>query len=210
VKVRRLAVACLISAALLVGPRPVLAKFPVPYYSFVSRPVVVCPAGDSLFVFIGRNMNNNPSSFCEVTLDFSHCPDFRLCPLRGGEPYEVDPTGPIVAAASDLVGSVAIAIRGGGAALRDTVRVFGDGVLEAIVGLASPDLNGDLKVDAQDEAIARSLIGTADRSADFDRDGIVTDRDVAVVHAHLGHSADPATSTPVASGSWGRIKRLYR
>lgn len=209
-KRHRLAAAFLLVAALFIGPGPALAKWPNPYMSTVSRPVVICPAGDSLFVLIGRDVNGVPCAGSEITIDFARCPDFHFCPLRGDEAYSVDPTGLSVTTTTDGLGYLAIAFRGGGTALRDTIKILGDGVPVALVGLASLDQNGDLRVDAEDEAIVEARLGTADWSADFDHDGVVTDSDVAIVHAHLGHFADGTSSTPVERGSWGRIKRLYR
>jgi hypothetical protein len=66
---------------------------------------------------------------------------------------------------------------------------------------ASPDQDGDLIVSASDMEAIRQKIGTADRTADFDGDGVVTSADLAIAESHLGHSAPGAVGVPIGGGA---------
>jgi len=74
--------------------------------------------------------------------------------------------------------------------------------------LTSTDQNGDLVVDHRDEAILVAKLGSADPTADFDADGIVTMADLAILRAHLGHACE--MPTPTTSVAWGALKVHYR
>src|SRR5207244_5702708 len=91
----------------------------------------------------------------------------------------------------------AFPIRGGGTCSGGTVRVW----TCEVIGLgtrtvASTDQNADLVVDGTDEALVEAKVGTADASADFDCDGLVTSADVNIIRAHLGHHAPGPLSAP--------------
>jgi hypothetical protein len=76
----------------------------------------------------------------------------------------------------------------------------------------SPDQNGDLVVDAADEAILNDKIANPSQAnvltADLNGDGILDDLDLAVVHAHTNHVC--SDRTPVRRSAWGELKLLYR
>ena len=69
-------------------------------------------------------------------------------------------------------------------------------------------------------AAAKALIETynardwsrarASMTADFDYDGLVSETDLGVLHAHMGHADLSTRPTPVARTSWGRLRSLYR
>jgi hypothetical protein len=117
---------------------------------------------------------------------------------------------------SDISGIAAFAVRGGGASEGGVVSIgmcAGDpaDTVSILLGdrpVIAFDQNGDMVVDQQDVDLARAKLGSADSSADFDGDGLVTSADIALLSAHLGHEA--STPTPAERGSWGRLKIRYR
>jgi hypothetical protein len=62
--------------------------------------------------------------------------------------------------------------------------------------VASPDQNGDLFVDGDDLAIAQAKVGTSDRTADFNCDGVVTSADLVIQEGHLGHGSGGTLDVP--------------
>jgi len=183
-------------------------------WCFITRPMIACPAGDLVFTTIMHNAVNNPIPVCDVIVSLGGCPSVHLPPALGDEGYDVvpDPLTPTLQAlrkTADLNGEADFAIRAGGTCPASTVRIYGNGVLVAFRSLASPDQDGNLSVGPDDEALATAKLGTADPTADFDGDGVVTAADLGILDMHLGHHA-PGMATPVASRSWGTLKLLYR
>jgi hypothetical protein len=194
--------------------RPVSASgVPLASLSFVTQPMVACPAGDVVLTTIMRNAANNPIPLADVVVSFEGCPSIQLPPVLGDEGYTVVPgtgtVGPVLRGTGDQNGEKDFAIRAGGGCPASAVRVYGNGNLVALRSLASPDQDGNLSVGPEDVAIATAKLGSSDPTADFDGDGAVTQADVAILRTHLGHHA-PGMATPVASRTWGTLKLLYR
>jgi hypothetical protein len=201
-------------AALVPYARQASAKIPNAALSFVTRPMIACPAGDVVFTTIMRDAINNPLPLEDVMVSFEDCPSVQLPLVLGDEGYTVvfgpgPPPTVALQAYADFNGEKDFAIRAGGGCPASTVKIYGDGVLVALRSLASPDQDGDLTVGPADEALATAKLGTTDSTADFDGDGTVTAADLAILRTHLGHHA-PGMVTPVASRSWGTLKLLYR
>jgi hypothetical protein len=160
------------------------------------------------FRVIVRNAVGNPVANAAVVVDFASCFGFTLCPLLGSEPYTLAGPAAILMIA-DAAGVVDIPIRAGGSC-QGTISVYADGVLLASRGAnTSPDQNGDLSVDATDQALlAVKLGGPFDPNADLNCSAALGPGDATVLNAHLGHSC--AAVVPVLPSSWGRIKTIYR
>jgi hypothetical protein len=142
-----------------------------------------------------------------VVLDFSRCPTFVHCSGIPA-PLIVNDVARTIARHADAQGVADFAIPMGGICPGTMVWVFADNVLLAMRSLASPDRDGNLSVDAADQAAVQALVGTSDPTADFNCDGAVTAADVAILSQHLGHVC--AGPTPGRSRSWGEIKLIYR
>ncbi len=202
-------------AALAAHPEPGLAKgIPNATLSTVTKPMVACPAGDLMFTTILHNLVDLPCDFADVVISFEDCPSVHFPPVVGDEGYQVtlDPGTQALQTlqkVSDVSGEADFAIRAGGGCPGSTVRIYGNGVLVAIRALASPDQDGNLGVGPEDVALATAKLGTSDPTADFNGDGTVTNADLDILRAHLGHHA-PGMATPVASHTWGTLKLLYR
>ena len=183
----------------VVGWSAALAGPPAPWNSYVAPRLVSCPAGDSAFVVIVRDVAGNPyvdAGAC-VDIDLCSCPGYHLS-RAGSHPYSVDSTGCVVANCTvDSHGEALFPLAGGGLCPGESLLVEVGGLYfwprPKVVSL---DQNGDLKVDESDIAIVQSKVGTADLSGDFDGDGQVTVADVAIVRAHVGHHAPEATAVP--------------
>src|SRR5262249_23270278 len=109
------------------------------------------------------------------------------------------------------VGVTRFPLRAGGTCAQARIMTGWDaqgGLLLAYRPVASFDQNGDMVVDDADMALIAAKVGTADPTADFNCHGQVTQADVEIARAHLGHAA--ATPTAVHSPSWGTIKTIYR
>jgi len=76
------------------------------------------------------------------------------------------------------------------------------------VSAVTPDVNGDLVVDAQDVARVTAAEGGALPQDDIDCNGVIDSADVAIVNAHLGHLC--ADNLPTIPRSWGTVKAIYR
>jgi hypothetical protein len=192
-------------------PHAHAAGIPSPSQSFVTRPMVACPAGDVGFTTIMRTLLNNPISNADVTVEM--CSSVTIPTVMGDEGYDVaffpNTTTPYLKKMTGVNGEADFAIRAGGACPDQGVKIYGNGQIVALRALASPDQDGNLSVGPEDVAIANAKLGTSDPTADFDGDGTVTAADLAILSAHLGHHA-PGMATPVASRTWGTLKLLYR
>lgn len=201
----RLAGALLAATMLLAGPAR--AGIPLPMWSTVDPALVLCPAGDVAFHVIPRRGTiPYPSSLLMV--DFCDATGWAF--EEAGQPAEIRFANGLCLPSvfADATGLATFALRAGGATTDSTVALYVDGVFFGHRFLASPDQNGDLLVNAADEAILAAKLGTNDLSADFDADGVVTENDRAILRAHLGHAA--SLPTPAAARSWGGLKIAYR
>ena len=196
-----------LAASLLPAPMATAGPWPSEFYSSIPAPMTACPAGDMVYSITMHDWANRPLTYTMVVLEFDRCPPFRLAPAPGDEGYWLDFSA--VADTTDGAARVDFAIRGGGTCPAGGVRIRANGVGVATRALASPDQDGDLVVSAADRALASTKLGSADPTADFDRDGAVTAADLDALSAHLGHHA-PGVTTPVRPTTWGTIKLLYR
>ena len=189
---------------------PVAADIPSPSQSVVDPCVVLCPAGDFTLHVLVRGQAGQIFVNSSVDLEYAACPGFALCAPTGSEPY-THLSGPgfeSVRVVTNLQGQAALPVRAGGACPWGSVRVIADGVVIALRALASPDQNGDAIVGAADLAVLQTKLGTADPSADLNCDGVVDAADISILNAHSGHAC--ALPTRTGTGTWGRIKTLYR
>ena len=76
-----------------------------------------------------------------------------------------------------------------------------------VVPVKSTDLDGDGVVDAADESLLASMMGTSDACADLNCDGTVDAVDMAILLSHAGHGCEQWIGTEDAT--WGRIKSTY-
>ena len=204
---KRILVLCVLGLAMATSAP---ADIPSPSQSVVDPCVVLCPAGDVTLHVLVRGQANQPFPNATVDLEYAGCPGFALCALTGGEPYtHLSGTGfELVRVMSNAQGEAVFPVRAGGACPWGSVRVFADGIVLALRALASPDQNGDGIVGAADVAVLQTKLGTTDPSGDLNCDGTVDGADLAVLNAHTGHAC--ALPTRIESGTWGRIKTLYR
>ncbi len=188
---------------------PAWAGIAVPWTSFVPRRLFICPAGDSVFVVLPRDMTWSAWGEDAVWIDLCGCPGVHLV-RSGATAYTLDAAGCVATLPAQPSGVYGFALEGGGLCPGGTFKVYAGGVLLAVDSLlASPDQNGDLVVDNTDLAIAQAKLGTHDAGADLDGDGTVTQADLELLSAHLGHGASSAP-VPARLATWGRLKLLYR
>lgn len=196
-----LALACVLGAA------TASAGVPSPSESTVDPCFVSCPFGDVAFSVTVRDFAHNPIAGSTVALAFSDCSGVRLCPNQ--EPGTTVSPSPLMAIRStDATGVVTFHLHAGGLCPGAQMTVYADGVNLGQRSVASPDQNGDLIVDATDQALLAALVGGSDLGGDLDCDQMVNTSDVTVQSSHLGHACDSAT--PTRPKSWGRLKLLYR
>ena len=197
--------AMLVSAAAL--PAVAWAGPAFPWWSTVDPRLVLCPAGDVAFHVIPRRLDT-PVPGAVLNVVFCDASGWAFDAAR--QPPEIlfagPACGPFVIA--DASGLATFALKAGGCTSDSTVALYVDGIGFGRRFLSSPDQNGDLVVNAADEAILVSKLGAADLSADFDADGTVTEADRAFLRSHLGHAAELPTAATAAT--WGRLKIRYR
>lgn len=186
----------LLPLVLLLCSQPVMAAIPDPVHSSVDPCLIVCPEGDFTFRVTVRDIVGNPIANASVQVDLCRCPSVIPCPGEGCAYIKL----------SDAAGNATFQIKAGGTCAAG-VLITADGVVLGSRGVASPDQNGDLIVDAADYAVAVGKLGNTDPTADFDCDGGVTNADLNVVYLHSGHSCQ---SVPALQQSWGRMKAIYR
>ena len=182
------------------------AGVPTPQTCTLDPRLVLCPAGDLAFHVIVRR---GPITVANSTveLDLFTSTGWTVC--SSGQPPGIGWLSPYsFVVLTGLDGVATIALKAGGVTTDSTVMIRADGVPLARRFLASPDQNGDLVVNAADEAILLAKLGTHDLSADFDGDGVVTEADHAILRAHFGHACEMPTTAPRAA--WGEIKVRYR
>jgi hypothetical protein len=79
---------------------------------------------------------------------------------------------------------------------------------EDYIVIKTPDLDCNGVVDANDDALFQTLLGSSDPCGDFNCDGIVDMADYAIFSEHYLHSCENLIGTKDAS--WGAIKTIYR
>src|SRR5262249_11520718 len=136
------------------------AAVPDAALSSVDPCLIVCPGGDFTFHVTVRDVAGVPIANSYVTIDLCHCARVHVCP---GTPCPV-------AMHTEAAGTANFQIKAGGVCPDSPVSVRADGVPLRMRGVASPDQNGDLIVDAADIAVAVGKLGTSDNTADFDCD----------------------------------------
>jgi len=206
---RWIRVLTLIVASSVAGSAGAALDVPSPANSSVDPCLVVCPAGEIVFRVVVRDLNHNPVVNSQVVIDFCGCPNVVLCPLSLTDPYVRLGACQIVKIAG-AQGIADFAIRAGGGCASLGARVYADGILLAQRNVASPDQDGNLVVEVGDLALADAKRGSADPTADFDCDGLVTSPDVDSVVPHGKHDCPPPDPTPALPRSWGEVKVIYR
>lgn len=174
-------------AAIVMCSTPALAGPPSAVESDVDPCIITCPSGDSVFTAIIRHVDHTPTEEGRDTkVDLCGCPRVHFAPTGAGASYTLD--GCIAHTLTDVQGIARFPLHAGGVCSGAVIWVSCDGVpLRNLGAVASFDQDGDLAVSAADLAIVQSKIGTADRTADFDCDGVVTSNDYTIATAHLGH-----------------------
>ena len=202
-----LGLACLVLLTALAAPAR--AGIAAPSTSTVPHRLFICPAGDSVFVVLPRHLSMTPWGEGDVWIDLCGCPGVHLV-RSGSNAYTLDAAGCVATLPAHPDGVYPFALEGGGLCPGGTFKVYAGGVLLATDSLlASPDQDGNLVVDDNDLAIARSKLGTHDAGADLDGDGTVTQADLDLLAEHIGHGASGAP-VPARLATWGRLKLLYR
>jgi hypothetical protein len=185
-----------------------------PWSSTADARVVVCPAGDVPFrIDVLRGPVPQPGEWTGI--GFPQCSSLRFAEPDGSESYQIFADG-FRWQRADANGISIFRLRAGGTCTGDVSIDIGcdgspvPGGTPRLVraGATSPDQNGDLLVDHADLAMIEGKIGSADRTGDLDGNGAVTVHDVEYARAHLGHAS--AQPTPAVTGSWGRLKSVYR
>ena len=200
---------CFLAAVLAVSvalPAVVRAGPPYPWWSTIDPRLVLCPAGDVAFHVIPRRLQT-PVAGAMLNVSFCDASGWVFDAAR--QPPEIVFLSPCVPTVfADASGLATFALKAGGTTTDSTVALAVDGIPFGMRFLTSPDQYGDLVVNAADEAILVSKLGSADLSADFDADGTVTEADRAFLRSHLGHAAELPTAA--AFETWGRLKIRYR
>jgi hypothetical protein len=183
---------------------------PSPATSTVDPCINVCPAGDMTFHVVVRDLASNPVTGSSVVVDFCNCPGVILCPSGGGGGGGGLNGVCLATMVANAAGVADFNIRAGGVCSGGPVTIYADGVILAQRSVvASPDQNGDASVDPADQAIlAAKLLGPYDPTGDFNCSAALEDGDTGIEARHVGHSCGAVV--PVAPGSWGRIKIVYR
>jgi hypothetical protein len=184
---------------------PASADVPCACTSIVPPCFVGCPLGDIAFTVTVRKVSNLPLPSADVLLDFSACPAVSFCAPQ--EPGTII-NGKIAARLADNLGVAVFHLHVGGICPGGHVSVYADGVILGDRPIVSTDQDGNLVVDAADQAIAAAKVGGSDETADFDCDGDVDSADLAALNTHQGHACD--LPTPARPRSWGELKVIYR
>ncbi len=181
---------------------------PDPAHSTVPPCLVVCPRGDIPYTVVVRDIAGNPVVGCEVVLDFVGCPSSPLC-ADCCPGLTVDRQSHRVATVSGPDGAASFQVKMGLPCWAGPVGILACGIFLGPAWLSSPDYDGDLAVTVVDASAVQGLIGNADRAADFDCDGLVTQADLDWLNAnHLGHFCGGIV--PTRPSSWGSLKLIYR
>src|SRR5262249_21741259 len=133
-RMRSITVVCAPLLALaFVVPHAYASGIPSPSQSFVSRPMVACPAGHVAFTTILRTLPNTPISNADVTISFETCPSVTIPTVMGDEGYDVaffpPATTPFLKKTAGVNGEADFAIRAGGTCPDQGVKIVGNGVI---------------------------------------------------------------------------------
>jgi hypothetical protein len=158
----------------------------------------VCPDGDFTFHVTVRDIANAPVPGAAVVVNLCNCSSVHLC------------SGPCdILVVADAAGNASFQIKGGGICASGGATVTADGVILATRAVASPDQDGDLSVTAADIGIINAKESLPyDPGADLNCDGLVSNGDVAIATAHIGHNCQGPV--PTEGQSWGKLKAIYR
>lgn len=213
---RPIALALLLGVIAVPPPMAHAGAEAVPEYSTVDPALTVCPAGDLPFVAIAR-IHPDVLAFRTWTMlvDVTDCGGLMLGTIPAGSGLARVQYGGRTYLEQYCVpsGHAEFRIPAGGVSSEATIPVIESAhgvVLRILTTLISPDQNGDLVVDATDVALATAKLSSADATADFDFDGVVTAADLAVLQAHLGHADVSMRPTAAARRTWGSIRSAYR
>src|SRR5262249_32697677 len=130
-------------------------------YSTVPKCFVGCPAGDVSFTVAVRDGAGNPSVAADVILDFSSCPEVKLCPIQE---LGTGISGPRALRITDNAGMVVFHLAVGGLCPSAIVHLTANGVPLGDLPVANLDQDGDLQVIAADQALASAKVGGTDPS----------------------------------------------
>ena len=141
------------------------------------------------FTVVVRWHSGRPFENAAVVLDFSGCPDLRICADQGDPAVLVDCTSRTVRGLSDLNGQVTFRVAGGalnnGAApgpAGPTLNVYADGVFFKTVRVAALDQNGFDGLTGNDQSawLADYYSGQAFARSDYDGDGTLGGNDLSL------------------------------
>jgi hypothetical protein len=167
---------------------PARADIGLPRRAHVDSCIITCPAADSVLTVSVRDYWGYPVSNADALISFSQCPGVSLPPPPPGIPYIVDAIARTVLRVTNNYGRADFPLASGGVCSGGPVKIWVSGqLIKTWSAVASFDQNGDLAVDAVDLALIEAKLGTADQTADFNCDSVVTDADVAIATGHLGH-----------------------
>ena len=178
---------------------PARANVPSPVYSTCDSCLVIAPGNSFLYRVILRDDANAPVPGASVAIDFNASDGVSLC--TGSDP---DLDGRVVGT-TDGAGVVDFYVRGGGYSYT-LATVSSVATTLCYARVRSPDLNGDLLVDAADQATHQGL-SSGSLIGDFDCDGDTDAADLALLTDRLN---DNCFTVQAGSSTWGRVKGLYR
>lgn len=196
----------------LVPPASAHAGVPSPTHSSVPSCLTTCPIGDRSFVITVRDITNAPVVGATVAVSLADCVGVfvALCNDCAQQANynavtrefrrTTDANG---LATFQLCATVLCPGR------TTVARVLADGVMLTNARFANADFGGDLNVEQLDVWAVSTQIGHEYMPGyDQNCDGALSQADVDIVQAHVGHACIGAL--PVAPTSWGTMKAIYR
>src|SRR5262249_9073762 len=154
---------------------------------------------------IVRDAASNPVANSFVWIDVCQVPAVHVC--------FVTTCSSLASGLTDASGTVILHPQGGGVTpppFGQTGRIFADGIILSTRVVASPAQEGDLVVTAADLGIGAAAVGTYNPTMDFNCDiaatGVITNADLVIQQAHLGHNC--TGPTPSGARTWGGVKIL--
>ena len=157
------------------------------------------------FSILIRNLAGNPQPNTYVLLDFTACPDLRICSDQGDPNVSVDCSYRSVRAFTGMDGRVTFtiigsAINSGGSpgATGPNVNVYADGVFLKTIRVAAIDEDGAGGVDGADLSLflADYFSGQTFARSDFDGDGVLSGNDLSVWHGVFFGGTSVRSGTP--------------
>jgi hypothetical protein len=178
---------------------PADAGIPDPSLSECDTCLVMSPDGSFLFRLTLRDDANAPVANTQVFLDFAGTPGINLC-------AESDPDADRkVEGTTDAMGVVDFYVRGGGQSVQ-LVQAISQLTIFCLSRPRSPDLNGDLQINATDETLHTGLpLDTP--VGDYDCDGDSDADDLVEIQSRLGNNC---SSVQISQNTWGSVKAMYR